>query len=96
MYYIVDIPLHFISYLENTEAAAQETVVLTCELSRPEEDVVWLKNSEPLALGDGKHVAVNQDCSYQLVIPDVTVDDSGEYTIQAGDLQSTAQLSVFG
>jgi hypothetical protein len=76
---------------------AKETVVLACELSKPaEEGVVWLKNSEPLSLGDEKYVAVNQDCSYQLIIPDVTVADSGEYTVQAGDIQSTAQLSVYG
>ena len=93
---LVDEPLHFTSALQNMEALAKETVILTCELSKPDEEVVWLKNSELLSVGDGRHVAVNQDCSHQLVIPDVTVKDSGEYTILAGDLQSTAQLIVYG
>ena len=75
---------------------AQETVVLTCELSKPGEEVTWLKNNVPLSIGDGRYETVNQDTSYQLIIPNVTVDDSGQYTVQAGELQSTAQLTVFG
>ena len=39
---------------------------------------------------------VNQDCTYKLIIPDVAIDDTGEYTVEVGELQSTAQLTVFG
>ena len=82
--------------MDNTEAIAQETVVLACELSKPGEEVIWLKNNVPLSLSDGRYETINQDCSYQLIIPNVTLDDSGEYTVQAGDLQSTGQLTVYG
>ena len=75
---------------------AKETAVLSCELSKPGEEVTWLKNNVPLSLSDDRYQIVNQDCTYQLIIPDVTPDDSGEYTVQAGDMQSTAQLTVFG
>lgn len=75
---------------------ANETVVLTCELSKPDEEVVWLRDNVPLSLSeDGCHT-VNQDCTYQLIIPDVTPDDSGQYTVQTSEVQSTAQLTVFG
>lgn len=70
--------------------------MLTCELSKPGEEVTWLKNNVPLSIGDGRYQTVNQDTTYQLIIPNVTVDDSGQYTVQAGELQSTAQLTVFG
>lgn len=89
-------PLHFTSALENTEAMAQETVVLSCELSKPGEEVTWLKNNVPLSMTDDRYETVNQDTTYQLIIPSVTKDDSGEYTVQAGELQSTAQLTVLG
>ena len=75
---------------------AKETVVLACELSKPDEEVIWLKDNVPLSLGDSRYEVVNQDCSSQLIIADVTLDDSGKYTVQAGQLQSTATLTVNG
>ncbi len=59
-------------------------------------EVAWLKNSQPLSLAEEKYQAINRDFTYQLVISDVTKADRGEYTVQAGALQSTGILTVTG
>ena len=91
-----DLPLNFTTLLENKEAIIDETVEFTCEMSQPGVEVVWLKNHQPLAVTEHRYEIINQDCSYQLIIPNVTTEDSGEYTIAAGELQSTAVLTVNG
>ena len=91
-----DLPLSFTTLLESKEAMIDETVEFTCEISQPGVEVVWLKNNQPLSVTDGRYEIINQDCSYQLIIPNVTTEDTGEYTIIAGELQSTAVLTVNG
>ena len=91
-----DEPLKFTSLLENKEAFVNETVEFSCETSRRGIEVIWLKNNRPLSITEGRYQIVNRDCSYQLVIPSVTLDDSGEYSIQIDDLKSTAILTVTG
>ena len=64
----------------------------------PEEglEVTWLKDNIPLSISDGKYETVNTDMSYQLIIPDVTVDDGGEYKLQGGGFETTVSLVVTG
>ena len=71
-------------------------MTLTNELSKPGLEVQWMKNNIPLSLGDSKYETVNQDCTYQLIIPNVTPEDDGEYTIKAGEIQSTAVVAISG
>ena len=75
---------------------AGETITLTTHMSKPGMEVTWLKNNQPLSLAGGKFQTVNQGCTYELIIPHVTKDDSGEYTVEVGELQTTTQLTVFG
>ena len=91
-----DEPLKFTSLLENKDAFVDETVGFSCETTRTGIEVIWLKNNRPLSITEGRYQVVNRDCSYQLIIPSVTVDDSGEYSIQIDDLKSTAILTVTG
>ena len=91
-----DEPLKFTSLLENKEAFVNETVQFSCATTRAGMEVVWLKNNRPLSITEGKYQIVNRDCSYQLIIPSVTLDDSGEYSVQIDDLKSTAILTITG
>ena len=81
---------------ENPEAFPGETVTLMTELPEPGLEVTWLKDNIPLSILDGKYEAVNKDTSYELVIPDVTVEDGGEYKVQGGGYESTVPLTVIG
>ena len=86
----------FTKMLQNKEATVNETVEFSCEITQSGTDVVWLRNGQPLSLTEGRYEMVNQDCSYHLIIPNVTRDDIGEYTIKAGEIQSSAVLTVNG
>ena len=86
----------FARMLENREATTNQTAEFSCEITQPEIDVVWLRNRQPISLTEGRYQITSQDCSYHLVIPNVTTDDIGEYTVKAGEIQSTAFLSING
>ena len=55
-----------------------------------------MKDNVPLSITDEKYEIINQDTSYQLVIPDVTIEDDGEYKVKGGGFESTVPLSVQG
>lgn len=80
----------------NVEALPGESVTLMADLPEAGLDVTWLKDNTPLSVADGKYQTINQDNSYQLVIPDVKVEDGGEYKIQGRGYESTVPLTVHG
>ena len=73
-----------------------ETLTLSCELSKPGQEVTWLRNNIPLSLNDERFEIVNKDCSYQLQIGKVTREDEGHYQLRIGDLECTAKVTVTG
>ena len=81
---------------ENAEALPGEAVTLMAELPESGLEVTWLKDNVPLSQIGGKYEIINKDCSYELVIPDVTVEDGGEYKVQGGGYESTVPLTVHG
>ena len=81
---------------ENLQALPGETVTLITEFPEAELDVTWLKDNVPLSISDGKYETINKDTSYELVIPDVTVEDGGEYKVQGGGYETTLNLNVIG
>ncbi len=80
----------------NAEAFPGETVAITAELPEPGLEVIWLKDNVQLSVGDARCETVNRDCSYQLLIPDVIVEDGGTYKVQGGDYEATIQLNICG
>ena len=93
---IVDESVYFTSPLTNTQAEAGETLVLSGELSKSGASVVWLKDYVPLDLSMGRCEVLNKDFTYQLIVPNLTVEDSGTYAFQCGDIVSAAEVVVFG
>lgn len=81
---------------QNMEALPGETVSLVGELPESGLEVLWLKDNVPLSMTDDKYETVNRDCTYELVIPNVTVEDAGEYTVKGGGYESTVQLNITG
>ena len=71
-------------------------MTLITELPESELEITWLKDNVPLSMTDGKYETTNKDCSYELVIPDVTVEDAGEYIVQGGGYESSISLTVTG
>ena len=80
----------------NVQAVPGETVSIITELPEEGLDVIWLKDNVPLSIIEGKFETMNKDCSYQLVIRDITVEDGGQYQVQGREYESTVLLTVNG
>ena len=94
--YFIDNKVQHSEVQENPQAIPGETVTLITELPKAGLQVTWMKDNVPLSITDEKYETINQDTSYQLVIPDVTSEDGGEYKFQGGGFESTVPLSVQG
>ena len=73
-----------------------ETVTLSCELSKPGQEVTWLRNNVPISLSDEHFEIVNKDCSYQLHIGKITQEDKGDNQVRIGELECSAKVTVMG
>nr|XP_046264932.1 obscurin isoform X4 [Scatophagus argus] len=86
-------PVTFTKELENQTADEGDIVRLHCELSKPGVPLEWRK--EELGLCPCAKYGIRQTGHLAvLVIHDVDPEDSGSYTCDAGDCQSTAHLAV--
>ena len=96
IFYFIDNKVQHSEVQENPQAIPGETVTLITELPKAGLEVTWMKDNVPLSITDEKYETINQDTSYQLVIPDVTIEDGGDYKVQGGGFESTFPLSVQG
>ena len=81
--------------MKDKKVKEEETVTFECELSKPAEEVTWLRNGEPLTPDD--RVKVTSDGKkHTLTIDKAIMDDATKYTIQIGDVESSAKLKVAG
>ena len=71
-------------------------MTLITELPESGLEVTWFKDNVPLSISDEKYHTTNKDFFYELVIPNVTVEDGGEYKVQGGGHESAVLLHVNG
>ena len=74
----------------------EKTATFECELSKPCEDVKWLKDGKTTLKHGKKYDIRSTDVKHSLKIHKSVGDDEGKYTIVAGSVKSTAKLSVNG
>uniref|UniRef100_A0A672YXQ9 Ig-like domain-containing protein n=1 Tax=Sphaeramia orbicularis TaxID=375764 RepID=A0A672YXQ9_9TELE len=92
---LLAIPAEFLQPLKSVEAKEGETVTLTCEYSLPGVLFHWRKGLESLRAGE-KYVMKQRKTINCLTIKALKPEDSGEYTCQCRDHNTTASLKVHG
>ncbi|KAL7874925.1 hypothetical protein SRHO_G00058950 [Serrasalmus rhombeus] len=87
------LPAVFIQELKNQKVVEGKSVTWCCELSKPNIPIQWRKGEVELCPCD-KYEFKQDGHHVQLVIHNLEPEDSGEYTCDSGDQQSTASLEV--
>uniref|UniRef100_A0AAR2J6N9 Obscurin, cytoskeletal calmodulin and titin-interacting RhoGEF b n=1 Tax=Pygocentrus nattereri TaxID=42514 RepID=A0AAR2J6N9_PYGNA len=87
------LPAVFIQELKNQKVVEGKSVTWCCELSKPNIPIQWRKGEVELCPCD-KYEFKQDGHHIQLVIHNLEPEDSGEYTCDSGDQQSTASLEV--
>ncbi len=93
--FVLDKPVTFIMPLKNEQAVEENSVSFTCQLSKPNQPVQWLKNGSTIKQSV-KYKISSDGSNYTLTIPKATIQDAAEYKVQLGDIESSAKLIVSG
>ncbi|XP_017285852.1 obscurin-like protein 1 isoform X3 [Kryptolebias marmoratus] len=84
---IAEPPVRFIrprKMASSVEKAVGETLVLDCEVSRPNAEITWKKNGEEVE--DSRNTTILEDgIMRQLTIHSLTMEDGGQYICDAKD-----------
>ncbi len=81
--------------LKNISVSDDETAVLSCKLTRPDQLVKWYKDGK--VLKGGMEYQITQDsCEYSLKIPKGKPSDAGVYTMKCGQIETSAKVMIKG
>lgn len=91
---ILALPVNFKEELKNQEKSKGETARLCCKLSKAGA-VQWKKGSEYLTPGE-KYEMKQRETLCELLVKDLKVEDSGEYSCVCREQKTSATLKVSG
>lgn len=86
---------HFKTQLKNQEVTESGTATLHCELTKPVDLVVWMKDEKVLKPSEKYRMRLEGRFA-ELSIQDLEVPDAGSYTCMCGDQKTKATLKVNG
>lgn len=82
--------------LEETRTVEEQSVTLTCQVSKAGVKAIWLKDGKEIQSSDNCKIAVD-GCTHTLLIQRLALDDEAEYTVKFSDsVSSKATLWVEG
>uniref|UniRef100_S4RSQ7 non-specific serine/threonine protein kinase n=1 Tax=Petromyzon marinus TaxID=7757 RepID=S4RSQ7_PETMA len=91
--HVRELPVEFSKELGSLSVEEAHEAELTCETSRGDTPVVWLKGDKTLKAG-AKYRMVRKGRKASLVISSVELGDSDQYTCDSGNFQTSAKLTV--
>lgn len=86
------------SPLKDQTVFEEETVTLSCKLSKPDQEVKWFRKDKALAIQpSNKYSVASEGTNYSLTIAKAAKEDSIEFTCKCGMFISTkAKVTVQG
>lgn len=87
--------LHIFRELLNVTAVPGDDAELSCEITKPEATIRWLKNGHQIRQNHKYEMSVDKHLA-RLIIKNTTIRDSGEYCCQADGVASRAKLEIRG
>ena len=97
MYYLnfLEKAPEFSKPLDDQSVKEKDSVTLTCELTKPDVPVKWLKNGKEIKPDDRVKFSVDKN-QHQLVVADVSLSDADKYTCVCGDVSTDCTIKVEG
>ncbi|KAI8497868.1 hypothetical protein Bbelb_245200, partial [Branchiostoma belcheri] len=80
---VEEAPIEFKQQLKDSKAFPKESVTFECELSTEDTEVHWFRNGVEIKMG-GRYQIKKDGLKRYLIITGLTMEDMGEYTIEAG------------
>ncbi|XP_053359740.1 obscurin [Clarias gariepinus] len=93
MLFVKEKPVRVFRDMLNVKAVPGEDPELSCEITKPEVTIKWLKNNR-LIRSSSKYEMMQKGYLVTLVIHNATVKDSGEYCCEADGIATRARLEV--
>ncbi|XP_035503883.2 obscurin isoform X1 [Scophthalmus maximus] len=93
MLFVKEKPVHIFRELLNVKAVPGEDAELSCEITKPEVTIRWLKNGHLIRQSSKYEMNVEKNLA-RLVIKNTSIRDSGEYCCEAEGIASRAKLEV--
>lgn len=88
-------PPVFKEKLQSTELQEEETAILRCEVSQPNAAVEWKKGTQVIS-PSSKYEIRQEGTVHTLKIYHLKPEDSGKYTCDNGNEQTTATITIKG
>lgn len=79
----------------NVKAVPGEDAELSCEITKPETTIRWLKNGHLIRKSPKYEISVEKNL-VRLVVKNATIRDSGEYCCEADGIATRAKLEIRG
>ncbi len=81
--------------LQDTVAEVDDEVTMSCEVSKPNQKVKWLKNGKPIRPDKRVKITVEGNV-HKMTLPKSVLDDTAEYTVKLGEETTSGKLTVNG
>ncbi|XP_045543293.1 obscurin isoform X4 [Salmo salar] len=94
MLFVKEKPVHVFRDMMSVKATPGEDAELSCEITKPEAFIRWLKNGHQIRHSPPKYKISVEKHLVRLVITNTCIRDSGEYCCEADGIATRAKLEV--
>lgn len=92
---LTELPLNFLTSLNDVQVYEKDEARFEVELSRPPKSFRWLKGSQELQ-SDEKYELIQEGHSYVLLIRSAVYEDEAKYMFEAEDKRTACKLILQG